>query len=188
MKSLLSQPLLKLRSHRTRKQRLLLPQVHLLIWTLKLHWNQLLLPVTLKVSIVLLRVVTLLKVPTAMDVLVTFTILLIKFWNNFSKLSKKLRWALTIWTNSSRNSKPRCANISLNNQLVLSKSIASLLMVLKNSDSQMMHFLWTLDRHLSEPVYQTTRLLLANSGNKPVSASLQLIAHSIMEKKIVAVL
>jgi len=31
----------------------------------------------------------------------------------------------------------------LNNKLVLSKSIASLLMVLKNWDSQTMHFLWT---------------------------------------------
>jgi hypothetical protein len=76
----------------------------------------------------------------------------------------------------------------LNNQLALSKSIASLLMVLKNSDSQTTHFLLTLDRHRSERVYQTTRLLLANSGNKPVSASLELIAHFIMEKKIVAVL
>ena len=162
--------------------------MHLLIWTLKLHWSKVLLPVTLKVIIVLLKVVTLEKVPTATDVLATFTILLIKFWNSFSKLSKKLRWALTIWTNSSRNLKLRCANISLNNQLALSKSIASLLMVLKNSDSQTTHFLLTLDRHRLERVYQTTRLLLANSGNKPVSASLQLIAHFIMEKKIVAVL
>jgi len=145
-------------------------------------------PVTQKVIIVLLKVATLLKVPTAMDVLVTFTILLIKFWNNSSKLRMKLRWALIIWTNWSRNSKPRCANISWNNQLALWKSIASLLMVLKNWDSQMTPFLWTLDRHRSEPVYQTSRLPLANSGNKPVSASSDLIVHFITEKKIVAVL
>ena len=156
--------------------------------TLTLHLRQQFRLVVFKVNNPLLSIGIKEKVISQMDVLVTSTTLLTRSWSNFRWLKVSTKLIIAISKHLNRSIRPRCANISLNNQIALSKSIASLLMVLKNSDSQTMHFLWTLDRHRSEPVYRTTRLLLANSGNKPVSASLELIAHSIMERKIVAVL
>jgi hypothetical protein len=60
-------------------------------------------------------------------------------------------------------------------------------MVLQSLDNPMILFLKILQRVSLEPVFQTLRPLLANSGRKVVIANLEKTVHSIMGKRTVVV-
>ena len=128
------------------------------------------------------------KETSQMDVLVTFTTLLTRFWSNSRWLKVSIKLVMAISKHLNRSIKHRCASISSSTKIAHLNPTASLLMVLQSLDNLMILYLKILLRVSLEPVFRTLRPPLANSGRKAVIANLVKIAHSTMVKRTVDVL
>lgn len=122
-----------------------------------------------------------------MDVLATSTTLLIRSWSKCRWLKVSTKLVIAISKHLNRNIRPRCASISSSTKIAHSNLTASLLMVLQSLDNPMILFLKTLQREPLEPVFQTLRPHLANSGKKAGIANSEKTAHSTTVSRTVVV-